>query len=391
MNQRGRRIAFVYLFSVFLLTAVGETLISTLFPLIREDLDLSVADQAIVTASLTLMIGIGNLVGGWIGLRHSDRLAVRSAALLLAFGAFGSAASNGLLQLCIAQVVMGAGVGLFFGPGLASIGRMYAEMRGRAIASYGLAYSLGLATAAFAANVGVELWRVVFLTVGVLALGLTLVTPDVADGPREPVGPLFGSALTYSRLPLYRLALVTGAVAGTVHYVIVGLTPEYFVTDRAVALGVVTAFIGVGRIVSMVGKYLAGWAFDRFGGPRSAQLIMSAVLVFGAAELLLPGRWGLLPILPFAAFTSMLFPVSNAMVVTSLPPRASWGVGVYRSTLMLASAVCAGLMSLALLRFETRTVMIAGLAIPAAGIAVIMRHIRRTPSDPSPGVAVAPA
>ncbi len=372
MTFTPRKLAFAYLFSLFFLTAVGETLISTLFPLIRTDVDLAVADQAVVTAALTLMIGVGNLVGGWIGLRHSDRLAVRLAAVLLAVGAFGSAASAGLIALALAQMVMGAGIGLFFGPGLSSIGRLYAEMRGRAIASYGLAYSLGLATAAFASNVGVSGWRIVFLVIGVLAVGMALITPDVADATPEPPTSLLRSAADYTRRPLYRLALGTGVVAGTVHYVIVGLTPELFV-GRGVRLALVTGVVGVGRLVSMITKYFAGWAIDRWGGPRSAELIMIAMVTFGAAELLLPGRWALLPILPFVAFTSMLFPVSNVMVVSALPARASWGVGIYRATLMLASAACAGLMSVALRWFDTRTVMLAGLAIPLLGIVSVVQ------------------
>ena len=123
----------------------------------------------------------------------------------------------------------------------------------------------------------------------------------------------------------------------------------------------------------MITKYFAGWAIDRWGGPRSAELIMIAMVTFGAAELLLPGRWALLPILPFVAFTSMLFPVSNVMVVSALPARASWGVGIYRATLMLASAACAGLMSVALRWFDTRTVMLAGLAIPLLGIVSVVQ------------------
>ena len=78
-------------------------------------------------------------------------------------------------------------------------------------------------------------------------------------------------------------------------------------------------------------------------------------------------------ITPFVAFTSMLFPVSNVMVVSALPARASWGVGIYRATLMLASAACAGLMSVALRWFDTRTVMLAGLAIPLLGIVSVVQ------------------
>jgi hypothetical protein len=49
---------------------------------------------------------------------------------------------------------------------------------------------------------------------------------------------------------------------------------------------------------------------------------------------------------------------------------------------MLASALCAGVMSVALRWFEPRAVMIAGLAIPAVGIALLSRR-----HEPRPALA----
>ena len=147
LSERSRRLIFTYLFSVYLLAAVSETLISPLFPLIRDDLGLSVAQQASLVAALTTTIGVFNLVGGALGYRSGDRRIVRAAALALAIGTAISGAAGSYLPLLLGQIVIGVGSGLFFGPGLASIGRMYTATRGRAVASYGLAYSVGLALA----------------------------------------------------------------------------------------------------------------------------------------------------------------------------------------------------------------------------------------------------
>lgn len=359
----GRRLAFSYLFVVYLVAAASETFVSPLFPLIREDLGLDVSDQAALIAVLTLCIGIANVGGGWVGSSWGDRRAIRLSAVLLATGAAVSGMSNGIHLLFVGQALSGLGVGLFFGPGLAIVGRMYIESRGRAIATYGLAYSLGLAIAAFSSNVGIDLWRAVFLVTAVLALGFAATAPHLleAEGPR-PTGLLL-EARTYLRHPGYRMALVTGVAAGTTHYVVIGLTPQHFV-DRGTGLALVTGLVGVGRLASVGGKFVSGWGVDRIGGARTAVLLLAGVVVLGAAVVLVPGQLGLWAVAPFVCVTAMLFPVSNAIVVISLPARASWGVGIYRAALMLASAICAGLVSLALRVTDTGPVMFVALAVP---------------------------
>ncbi|MHB1128705.1 MAG: MFS transporter [Ilumatobacteraceae bacterium] len=367
------RLAFSYLFGLFFIAAASETLISPLFPLIRADLDLRTADLAIIIAALTLTTGLGNLVGGIVGVRYSDHLAVRIAAWSISVGALISGLSKGLLSLTLGQMLIGAGSGLFFAPGLSSISRLYAATRGRAIAGYGLAYSLGLAVASFCANSSAPQWRVIYVIIAIVAASFTVRTPNLFETSEIFSKSLGGSVVEYVRQPMYRLALVCGVVAGTTHFLVIGLIPEAFV-DRGEALAVVTGLIGAGRILSMGGKYLAGWTFDRWGGPRSAQIVMSLMAVFGILVLVLPARWGLIPIVPFVAVTAMLFPISNAMVVSSLPPKAAWGVGIYRATLMIASALLSVIFSVALRRFDIIDVMLVALCIPIIGLFINRRQ-----------------
>lgn len=379
----GRRLAFSYLFLVYLLAAASETFISPLFPLIREDLGLEVSDQAALIAVLTLCIGVANVGGGWVGSSWGDRQAIRLSGVLLAAGAAVSGVSNGIHLLFVGQGLSGLGVGLFFGPGLAIVGRMYIESRGRAIATYGLAYSLGLAVAAFSSNVGINLWRSVFLVTAVLALGFAVSAPHLveAEGPR-PDG-LLREARIYLRHPGYRMALVTGIAAGTTHYVVIGLTPQHFV-DRGTGLALVTGLVGAGRLASVGGKFISGWGVDRIGGARTAVLLLASVVALGTAVVLFPGQLGLWAVAPFVCVTAMLFPVSNAIVVISLPARASWGVGIYRAALMLASAICAGFVSVALRATDTGPVMFVALTVPLV-VSVLTERWRRAldPAGPA--------
>jgi predicted MFS family arabinose efflux permease len=376
---RARRIAFSYLFGVYLLAAVAETLISPLFPLMRSDLGLDVTDQASLLTALTISIGVFNLVGGALGYRSGDRRIVRVAALALTVGAFVSGSAHSYLALLVGQIVIGAGSGLFFGPGLASIGRMYTTSKGRAIASYGLAYSFGLSLAAFSASAGQAAWRWTFWVTGGAAFILAVFAPRLVEARESHIPPLVASLRSYCSSPLYRMALVTGAVAGTSSYVINGFTPTLF-DDRGATLGIVTALIGIGRLASAGGKYLSGWLFDRIGGPQAARLIMVAITALGLAEVVPPYQIGALFIIPFVCATAMLFPVSNALSAVALPERSSWGMGVYRAALVIASAVVSGMVTVLLHFFTLGAVMVAALAVPLGGAIWVGVAARRVAS-----------
>lgn len=381
---RGRRLAFSYLFLVYLVGAASETYISPLFPLIREDLGLAVSDQAALIGVLTCCVGVANVGGGWVGASWGDGRAVRISAVLLAAGALVSGTATGIVMLFIGQALSGLGVGLFFGPGLAIVGRMYLESRGRAIASYGLAYSCGLAMASFSSNVGADLWRLVFLATALVAAVLALGSPRLSEATGGRPEGLLREAAEYLRHPGYRMALVTGVAAGTTHYVIIGLTPQHFV-DRGAGLALVTGLVGAGRLASMAGKVASGWGVDHFGGARTAVVLLICSAALGAVVVGTPGQLGLWAVLPFVCATAMLFPVSNAIVVSSLPSHASWGVGIYRAILMLSSALCAGLVSLALRVTGTGPVMLVGLAVPLS-VAVLTERWRQA-LERSPGIA----
>jgi len=276
-----------------------------------------------------------------------------------------SGTAQSFAMLVAGQAIAGIGIGLFFAPGLASIGRMFAATRGRAVASYGLGYSVGTAAAAFVAGVDGIDWRWPFYVTAVLSLGLALIAPQLLDstGGRPP--PMLAALRSYLRHPLYQMSLVTALVAGSMTYIFIGFTPTLFV-DRGVSLSLVASLIGVGRLMSVGGKYIAGRMFDRFGGPRSAQWIMLAIAVVGVPLVALPGAWGAAVLVPFVLITASLFPISNALSVTGLPERSTWGIGVYRALLVGSSAVLSGAVGVLLHHFSLDTVMYGALLLPLA-------------------------
>jgi predicted MFS family arabinose efflux permease len=361
-----RRLAAVYLFCVYVMAAASETFISPFFPIVRHDLGLDLSNQATLIAVLTTGIGLGNLLGGAVGYRLGDRLVVRAAALSMSVGALVCATAPSFWQLVVGQAISGLGIGVFFAPGLASVGRMFPATRGRALATYGLGYSVGTAVAAFAAGINGIDWRLPFFVTAILTLGLAIFAPTLLDatGGRPPA--MLASLRGYLRSPFYRMSLVTALVAGAATYIVIGFSPTLFV-DRGISLTVVGFLIGVGRLASVGGKFVSGWAYDRFGGPRSAQWLMLSIALCGVPLVALPGGWGVVAIVPFVLVTACLFPISNALSVAGLPERSTWGVGVYRALLVGSSALLAGIVGLLLDHVSLDAVMYGSLLLPVAG------------------------
>jgi predicted MFS family arabinose efflux permease len=234
------------------------------------------------------------------------------------------------------------------------------------------------------------------LATTVCASVLFIFAPNVVEAPSDERPPPLARALRdYLATPLYRLSLATGIAAGTVHYVIIGFLPVFFV-DRGIDLTVVALLVGIGRLASALGKVVGGRMFDSLGGPRAALRIMIVIAVFGVPVVVLPEAWGLALIVPFVCVTATLFPVSNALSVEALPARSSWGIGVYRAILVTCSAVIAGIVGLLLHVFSLQVVMAGSLVVPLAASAAVMVMLRRQASagpttEVVPGGVAAPA
>jgi MFS family permease len=373
-DREVHRAAFTYLFLAYLVAAVGETLISPLFPLIRRDLGLSVAQQATLTAVLTVCIASCNIAGGWLGHRGGDRRMVRLSAVALAIGGVVSGTAHSYSSLLLGQMLIGCGSGLFWASGMATIGRLYTRKRGRAVAAYGLAYSAGLGVAAFAGDLGPSYWRWSFFGTSVLAAGLVFVAPQLRDAEPGPSG-IWQSLRTSLHQPLYRMSLITALVAGMTNYIILGFAPLLY-TERGAKLSLIATMIGVGRIVSSIGKYGAGWLMDRFGGPATGVWLMASIAALGLPFFLLPTAWGAPVVIPLLVVSAGLFTTSNILSVQALPSRSTFSLGAYRAFLVAFSALLSSLVAVLLHVMGLRAIMLGSLVIPALASVALVAAIR---------------
>ena len=373
MTPRQRRIAFSYLFAVYLLCGMAETLISPLFPLVRDDLGLVEAQQATLLATVAACIAIFNVVGGALATRMADRHLVRIAAAILSVGLVVTGASVSFPMMLVGQALVGVAFGLFYPSGLASIARLYEAARGRAIANYGLAYSIGLAIAAVAADVGEASWRWVFYCSAIAAGGLVVWAPRWTEaGPDTEQHALFRQLRVYAQRREYRISGLVTITGLAMHFVVIGFAPVLYV-DSGISLTLVSLLLAAGRLGSIPGKVLSGMLYDRYGGMWVARALLLAVLALGIPMLLLPGAAGLFAFVPFVAVSASVFPIANTLLVSALPPCSAWGIGTFRSVMLGASALLSGAVSLLLHYVSVPAVMLGALVVPALAAVVIHR------------------
>jgi len=360
---------------------MAETLISPLFPLVRDDLGLVEAQQATLLATVAACIAIFNVVGGALATRVPDRHLVRIAAAILSVGLVVTGASVSFPMMLAGQALVGVAFGLFYPSGLASIARLYEAARGRAIANYGLAYSIGLAIAAVAADVGEASWRWVFFASAIAAAGLVVWAPRWTEaGPDTEQHALFHQLRVYAQRREYRISGLVTITGLAMHFVVIGFAPVLYV-DRGVSLTLVSLLLAAGRLGSIPGKVLSGMLYDRYGGMWVARALLLAVLALGIPMLLIPGAGGLVLFVPFVAVSASVFPIANTLLVAALPPRSAWGIGTFRSVMLGASALLSGAVSLLLHYVSVPAVMLGALVVPALAALVVHRVMRTAAAE----------
>ena len=348
-------------------------MISPLFPLVRQDLNLAERHQAAILAAVAAGIASFNVIGGATSRWLSNRSMVRATAVSLAAGMVLSAVAQSFWVLLVGQTLLGVAFGIFFPPALASVARLYPDAPGKAIAVWGQAYSFGLAAAALSGFAGGG-WRWVFVGCTVPAVLAIAYVPRWVepDGDMGPI-PLLTQLAEYARKQSYRLAGYASFGGVSMHFVVIGFSPVFFV-DRGVDLRLVAVLLAVGRALSAPVKIVGGALYDRRGGPWTARLMMLSTSALGLPLLVLPAEIGVWLLVPFVGMAVSVLPVANAMLVSALPSQSGWGIGTFRAGLLGSAALLSATLS-GLLRWGVplSVLMIAALGLPALVAAAMHR------------------
>lgn len=274
------------------------------------------------------LLGAGAPLAGWLG----DKIGETRVMIAFFVGLGTCAALAGLASGAGDMTWALAGLGLF-GSIYHPVGTAWvvknASRQGRAIATVGIAGSVGVALASLVAAGLADLagWRAAFLVPGILTIGaglaLTLlyVSGRVVDRAAD-VSPSSSAAAAEVRRAFMAL-IVSMAIGSLVYQAFSTMLPKWIEVEIGAALG--GGLIGIGAIVSLI--YLAGAGAQLLGGHFADRGLarVSYIAGFGLkfAALALATQIGGWPVVAAAIVIAFVFdiaaPVENVLIARYTP------------------------------------------------------------------------
>ena len=347
--------------ATYLSISVAESILAPLFPSIAQAMDLGVSSAGLTFGILTASIALGNLAGGWLlGVLPLRAVAVLSLGIASAGCAFASVSGTFRLLL-VSQGAIGLGVGMFFAPGLKAAGLAGgSSRRGLAMGIFGVAFSAGLAAAAFlAARVAPAEWRDAFVVaswacaIGLLVL-LIIKLPDAPEVSRKRGG-----------LSAMRLPVMVGTVGTVSQYGTVGFLALFAVTNWGFGPAQAATMLAVSRVLSAPGKIVVGSVADRVGSRVTLRTVVLLLLVTGVGwSLFPPSALTTVAAVIFAATVSALFPIANLVAFERFGGQGSM-LGTYRSAQIAVGSLAAFLIGILAESQGLRAVLAVCVLIPA--------------------------
>lgn len=330
------------LLAVHVLSHIDRHILSVLVPSIRRDIPLSDTQVGfLIGPAFALLYGVFGFISAKYAARY-DRVTIVALACALWSGVTGLAAlATGFLWLAAARMLVAVGEA---GSGPASVS-MIADgfpigQRGRAMAIYGLASSLGVMTAfaiggVIAAHLG---WRWVFPLLGVMGFLLAIATRMLLTDPRkqtrQKAAPLQSSTSSaFAAIwgsPAARWLIAGCSACVFVVYGMIAWLPSFLV--RSHGLDTASAGLSLGIIIGVGGfaaSLAGGIASDKLGAVdrRWSSWVIGACLLLSAPlgilyPLLDSVQWALAVYAVFAFLSGTFYGPTYAMIQSLVPSHA---------------------------------------------------------------------
>jgi MFS transporter, YNFM family, putative membrane transport protein len=330
VHMRPRWGAFALVCVAYLGVTVGEQALSPVMPEVAAEFGVTEGQSGVAFGLLALSIAVANLVGGAFLGRFGARALMLAGLASTTAGAVVAALAEGFPLVVAAQVLLGAGAGLYFPAGLQAVPVVSgAGRRGFAMGIYGVAFSAGLTIAALLGAVGAvaSSWRIAFWCAAGLAAAAFAATFALRLGPPSgtPV------SLRFPAKAVLGLPTVIGAVGAICQYGAIPFLTTFAVDEWGLRAGQAAALLAVGRVLSILAKVLSGASSDRRGPIASASTTCLIVGATGIAWVLLPAGWpAYASAALFAGAVSSFFPVANMVAVDYFGAHGP-ALGAYRS------------------------------------------------------------
>ena len=379
--------------------------IPPLFPLLREEFDVSWVALGLLSSVFYCVSGILQTVAGFFVDRFGARRVLLAGMTLFASAIAASALAPAYWVLLPVAALAGAGNAVFHPADYSMLNATVSPRRiARAYSVHGLSGNLGwvLAPALVMPVAHFAGWRVALLTaagaafvaIAIVAIhtrGLGRPMPRLEhDGPRTFAADLRVLTAAPILMAFGYFALLTGSTTGIQTFAVPALGMLYH-APLALATGALTVYLFANACGILTGGFLA----DRVtrhdlvagSGVLSAALLM-VVLAVGVVPLS-----AIALVMAATGFSMGVTSPSRDMIVRAATPRGSSGkvFGFVYSGLDLGSLVAPAMYGWLLDRGEPRAMFLVIAAIMLVMIVTVARVRRRAEAQPAPARAAAPA
>lgn len=268
---------------------MGIGLVDPILPVIGEGLNASHAQIELLFTSYFLIIGLSNLLTGWVSSRIGNkRTLLLGLALVVVFSALAGQ-SNSVGEVVLYRAGWGLGIALFISTSMSVIIGHAAGGPQRAVTLFESALGIGIASGPLLGSLlGNESWRAPFFGVAVLmAIAFAVVASSV---PRTPAPPK--SERTRLSEPIRALShkgLALGSVVALMWNF--GFFTLLAYTPLLIGLGVYelgAIFFAWGVLVALAAVYVAPWLLARYKATSLLAYVMGIVgvilLIIGVAH-----------------------------------------------------------------------------------------------------------
>jgi DHA1 family inner membrane transport protein len=371
--------------TLFLCLAVSQAAVLVLTPVlaaVAADLDVSTATAGQLRTISGLSAGVTALCMGMLAARVGLRELLGAGLVLLAAGTAGSGLATGFLVIALAQVLIGAGVGLAYSAGLAAVADWTlpserSRVLSRALLGPPVAWVVAMPLCGVLGDIT---WRLAWLVPLFSALAALVVlarrerTP--AAGARTNLRAVLGQpgVLRWSAGEL----LAFSAWAGTLVF-----AGALFVESYSLSLGATGLVLGAAAAVYVPGNLV----FRRFVDDHARTLLVA--LAFGAAATVAvlgavrPSAWFSLAVFSLISFLAGGRTLAGSARGLDLAPELRLGVtGVRTAALQLGYFLGAAVGGLALAGGGYTAL---GVAFAALFVGAAVPHLLPdAPESPSP-------